>query len=112
MATGLSALMLGLDSKAMHLWYLAVRRDAVEGVELTNVLGVGHYAGGGLMTSKPPIARGKYIQRMSPAHCKGCRFDPAESGDCGARGGVAERTSRATREPALARRAAFCAVLR
>ena len=92
MVTGLSALMLGLDSKAMLLWYLAVWRDAVERVELTNVLGVGHYAGGGLMTSNTPIASDKYIQRMSPAQCKGCRFDPAESGDCGSRGGVAERT--------------------
>ena len=76
------------------------------------MLGMEHYAGGGLMTSKPPIANDKYIQRMSPAQCKGCRFDPAESGDCGARGGVAKRTWRATREPALARRAAFCAVLK
>jgi len=30
------------------------------------------------MGSKPYIASGKYLQRMSPAHCKGCRYDPAE----------------------------------
>ena len=77
MVTGLYALLLGVDPKAVHAWYLAVYVDAVEWVELPNVLGMSQYADGGLMASKPYIASGKYIQRMSPAHCKRCRFDPA-----------------------------------
>ena len=77
MVTGLYALLLGVDPKAVHAWYLAVYVDAVEWVELPNVLGMSQYADGGLMASKPYIASGKYIQRMSPAHCKSCRFDPA-----------------------------------
>jgi deoxyribodipyrimidine photolyase-related protein len=81
MVTGLYALMLGVSPKQVHGWYLAVYVDAVEWVELPNSLGMSQYADGGVMGSKPYIATGKYIQRMSP-HCKGCRYDPAQrSGD-------------------------------
>ena len=77
MVTGLYALMLGVQPQQVHAWYLAVYVDAVEWVELPNTLGMSQYADGGLMGSKPYIATGKYIQRMSP-HCKGCRFEPAQ----------------------------------
>jgi deoxyribodipyrimidine photolyase-related protein len=81
MVTGLYALMLGVHPKHVHAWYLAVYVDAVEWVELPNTLGMSQYADGGVMGSKPYIATGKYIQRMSP-HCKACRYDPAQrSGD-------------------------------
>ena len=81
MVTGLFALMLGVDPQQVHAWYLAVYVDAVEWVELPNSLGMSQYADGGVMGSKPYVATGKYIQRMSP-HCKGCRYDPAQrSGD-------------------------------
>ena len=81
MITGLYALMLGVDPKRVHAWYLAVYVDAVEWVELPNTLGMSQYADGGVMGSKPYIATGRYIQRMSP-HCKACRYDPGErSGD-------------------------------
>jgi deoxyribodipyrimidine photolyase-related protein len=77
MVTGLFALMLGVDPRRVHAWYLAVYVDAVEWVELPNTVGMSQYADGGLMASKPYIATGKYIQRMGPAHCAGCRYDPA-----------------------------------
>jgi deoxyribodipyrimidine photolyase-related protein len=81
MVTGLFALMYGVQPQQVHGWYLAVYVDAVEWVELPNTLGMSQYADGGLMASKPYVATGKYIQRMSP-HCKGCRYDPAQrSGD-------------------------------
>jgi deoxyribodipyrimidine photolyase-related protein len=52
MVAGLFALMLGVNPKQVHAWYMAVYVDAVEWVELPNTLG------------------------MSP-HCNGCRYDPA-----------------------------------
>ena len=77
MVTGLFALMYGVQPQQVHAWYLAVYVDAVEWVELPNTLGMSQYADGGLMGSKPYVATGKYIQRLSP-HCKGCRYDPAQ----------------------------------
>jgi deoxyribodipyrimidine photolyase-related protein len=77
MVTGLYALMLGVQPRQVHAWYLAVYVDAVEWVELPNTLGMSQYADGGVLGSKPYIATGKYIQRMSP-HCTGCRYDPAQ----------------------------------
>jgi deoxyribodipyrimidine photolyase-related protein len=76
MVTGLYALMLGVEPKQVHAWYLGVYVDAVEWVELPNTLGMSQYADGGVMASKPYVATGKYIERMSD-HCSRCRFKPA-----------------------------------
>jgi deoxyribodipyrimidine photolyase-related protein len=78
MVTGLYTLLLGVKPQAVHSWYLSVYVDAVEWVELPNTLGMGQFADAGLMASKPYVASGKYIQRMSN-HCKGCQYDPALS---------------------------------
>jgi deoxyribodipyrimidine photolyase-related protein len=79
MVTGVYCMLLGVDPKQVHGWYLSVYVDAVEWVELPNTLGMSQYADGGLMASKPYIATGKYIERMAgKQYCAGCRFDPAE----------------------------------
>ncbi|MGV3726154.1 cryptochrome/photolyase family protein [Hydrogenophaga sp.] len=77
MVTGLFALLYGAEPRQVHGWYLSVYVDAVEWVELPNTLGMSQYADGGLLASKPYIATGRYIERMSD-HCRGCRFDPGQ----------------------------------
>lgn len=79
MVTGLYALLTGVEPRQIHEWYLAVYVDAVEWVELPNVIGMSQFADGGLMASKPYAATGKYINRMSD-YCQGCRYSPER--DC------------------------------
>ncbi|RYX92057.1 MAG: cryptochrome/photolyase family protein [Comamonadaceae bacterium] len=76
MVTGLFAMLFGVRPQAVHAWYLAVYVDAVEWVELPNTLSMSQYGDGGLMTSKPYVAGGHYIQRMG-GPCGACRYKPA-----------------------------------
>jgi deoxyribodipyrimidine photolyase-related protein len=78
MVTGLYALLLGVEPRRVHEWYLAVYVDAIEWVELPNTLGMSQYADGGVMASKPYAASGKYVDRMSN-YCGGCRYRPGEA---------------------------------
>lgn len=75
MVTGNFALLAGLHPRQVADWYLAVYVDAVDWVEEPNTLGMALFALGPRMTSKPYIASGAYIKRMSNA-CKHCIYKP------------------------------------
>ncbi|QDC44711.1 cryptochrome/photolyase family protein [Methylophilus medardicus] len=77
MVIGLFSTLAELSPQQVSDWFLAVYVDAVEWVELPNVAGMALYANGGRFTSKPYIASGAYIQRMSN-YCTGCRYDPKQ----------------------------------
>lgn len=75
MVTGLFAMLAEIEPGQVADWYLAVYVDAVEWVELPNVVGMALYAHGDRFTSKPYIASGAYIDRMSN-YCGGCAYAP------------------------------------
>jgi deoxyribodipyrimidine photolyase-related protein len=74
MVTGNFALLAGIDPHALHEWYLEVYADAYEWVEMPNTIGMSQFADGGLLASKPYVASGAYIDRMSN-YCGKCHYD-------------------------------------
>ncbi|MFN3361098.1 MAG: cryptochrome/photolyase family protein [Pseudanabaenaceae cyanobacterium] len=58
----------------LHHWFWLAYVDAYEWVELPNVLGMSTYADGGVLASKPYIAGGNYIHKMSNC-CRQCPYD-------------------------------------
>jgi deoxyribodipyrimidine photolyase-related protein len=75
MLTGNFALLSGIYPAEVEDWYLSVYADAYEWVEMPNTLGMGLYADGGMVASKPYAASGAYINRMSD-YCQNCVYDP------------------------------------
>ena len=56
-------------------WMRRVFIDAADWVMVPNVIGMSMHADGGKMSTKPYVAGGAYISRMSN-YCKGCEYDP------------------------------------
>ncbi len=78
MVLGLFCLLLGVRPYDVHLWHMAMFWDAIDWVSLPNTLGMSQYGDGGIVGTKPYVASGNYINRMSD-HCRHCRYDPAEA---------------------------------
>ena len=75
MVTGNFALLAEILPHEVCDWYLAIYIDAIEWVELPNTAGMALFASGGRFTSKPYIASGAYIKRMSN-YCGSCQYKP------------------------------------
>ncbi|MEY3568639.1 MAG: hypothetical protein RL587_1080 [Actinomycetota bacterium] len=69
------ALLTGINPQVFLDWMREVFIDAADWVMVPNVIGMGLHADGGQMMTKPYIAGGSYISRMSD-YCKNCHFDP------------------------------------
>ena len=63
-----------LNPHEVYNWFSAVFIDAYAWVMVPNVYGMGLYADGGQIGSKPYLASANYINKMSD-YCRDCRFD-------------------------------------
>lgn len=71
------ALIAGIAPQAVENWFHAMFVDAYDWVMQTNVIGMGLFADGGMLASKPYAASGNYVNKMSD-YCKRCAYNPKE----------------------------------
>lgn len=69
------ALIAGISPQELEDWFHAAFIDAYDWVMQTNVIGMGQFADGGMMASKPYAASANYINNMSN-YCKSCAYNP------------------------------------
>jgi deoxyribodipyrimidine photolyase-related protein len=67
-------LLMGINPDEVNDWFLSVFIDAFEWVMLPNVYGMGLYADGGQISTKPYISSANYINRMSD-YCLQCSYN-------------------------------------
>ena len=72
-----AATLAGIDPLAFNDWMAETFVDGAEWVMEANVLGMGTYADGGITSTKPYIAGGNYIKKMTN-FCRGCAYVPTE----------------------------------
>lgn len=72
------ASLLDLSPRQLSDWFWVAYIDAFDWVVEPNVLAMGTFAVGDLMTTKPYVSGSAYIHKMSD-YCKGCALDPKSS---------------------------------
>ena len=70
--------LLGVSARELTDWFWVAYTDAYDWVVEPNVLGMGTFAVGDVMTTKPYVAGSAYIDKLSD-YCKGCAFDPKKT---------------------------------
>ncbi len=72
------AMLLDVDPRQLTDWFWVMYIDAYDWVVEPNVLGMGTYAAGEVMTTKPYVAGSGYIKKMSN-FCSDCAFHPQKT---------------------------------
>ncbi|WP_373479869.1 cryptochrome/photolyase family protein [Geminocystis sp.] len=70
-------LIAGISPQALEDWFHSVYIDAYDWVMQTNVLGMGQFADGGILASKPYASSANYIHKMSD-YCTNCQYNYKE----------------------------------
>ncbi|MEL7224458.1 MAG: cryptochrome/photolyase family protein [Cyanobacteria bacterium J06576_12] len=68
------SLISGLSPQEVEDWFHAAFIDAYDWVMQTNVIGMGLFADGGVLATKPYASSANYVNKMSD-YCKGCEYD-------------------------------------
>ncbi|MEU8379206.1 cryptochrome/photolyase family protein [Streptosporangium sp. NPDC048865] len=76
MVLGNFALQRGYDPARLTEWFHRCFVDGYDWVMVPNVVGMSQHADGGMLATKPYVAGGAYINRMSD-FCGGCRYRPS-----------------------------------
>lgn len=69
------ATLAGVRPSALTDWMHASFIDAYDWVMVPNVIGMGTFADGGEVATKPYVSGGAYVDRMSRDYCRPCRYD-------------------------------------
>jgi deoxyribodipyrimidine photolyase-related protein len=71
------ALIAGISPQEIESWFHSAFIDGYDWVMQTNVIGMGQFADGGILASKPYASSANYVNKMSD-YCGACRYDRSD----------------------------------